>query len=227
MNVKLNSDHQVDMVLEYLHQHPDFFRHHPDVFCRLDLPRQNKEGERSWLECQNEVLRASLTTLEKKEEEAHLNVDHSPNGQQAKILKLACCLLQCVNEIDLPQTALDFFKYTFSCQQGMLRLWGVKPNFSFLPFAEPLPHEIQQAISEMRGPYVGKNEGPQVAAWLNTSEEQTKAVLLSPLRKTDNSTFGMLCLASPNSKNFIGQRLNDFLSQTLSITQSAMMRLMD
>lgn len=45
-------------VKDYLLKNPEYFRTHSDVFCRLVPPRQNREGTRSIIECQNEVLRA-------------------------------------------------------------------------------------------------------------------------------------------------------------------------
>ncbi len=56
-------------VKDYLLKNPGIFPYSFRCFCRLVPPRQNREGTRSIIECQNEVLRASLTTYELREEE--------------------------------------------------------------------------------------------------------------------------------------------------------------
>lgn len=223
-----NSKQIEGFVIQFLTEHPDFFCYHASLFCKLQLPRQRKNDERSLIELQNENLRSALTTLELKEEELLLREKKmTQTGQQEKIFELADDLLSCSEEVEYPAIALNFFKKHFAVKQGAIRLWGVKPNFSFLPFAEPLSQNVQAAIEAMPDIYAGPNEGPQIASWLHIPVEDTQSVLLAPLKNKRNKVCGMLCLTSDSPRTFSQADVDVFLLTSLKLTEAALARLMN
>ena len=101
MNYSLEDNQKaVRFVIDYLTDNPDFFRRHPDVFSHMSFPRQNREGTRSIIECQNEVLRATLTTMEVREEENKLREKALSEAKDTEsVLDLAISLLACEDNI--------------------------------------------------------------------------------------------------------------------------------
>ena len=125
MNYSLEDNQKaVRFVIDYLTDNPDFFRRHPDVFSHMSFPRQNREGTRSIIECQNEVLRATLTTMEVREEENKLREKALSEAKDTEsVLDLAISLLACEDNIGLPDTALEFYNLTRKpvCEAPLLR----------------------------------------------------------------------------------------------------------
>ena len=107
----------------------------------------------------------------------------------------------------------------------MVRLWNVLPNFSFLDFASPVGQDIEQTISSMRGYYCGINEGDLVANWLQVPVEQTKSVLLVPLRRVQNEVFGFICLASSDIHHFDPFVKKGIVDKTALCAQATLKRL--
>lgn len=213
MNYSLEDNQKaVRFVIDYLTDNPDFFRRHPDVFSHMSFPRQNREGTRSIIECQNEVLRATLTTMEVREEENKLREKALSEAKDTEsVLDLAISLLACEDNIGLPDTALEFFKNAFDASYGLIRLWPARPNFAFFPYAERLGPEIEESIAQMEGPFAGKNFGDEIAAWLKVDPSETRGVLLLPLKKQDGKVFGLICLCDPDEKKFSAAQREPFL----------------
>ena len=125
----------VDFVIDYLRANPDFFLRHPDLFLHLSLPGQAPHGSRSPAECQNEALKAALSSCQIREEERKLRESsHSSEAKSEEITRFATDLLACHSQVELPNLVLSFFISEFKAAHGLLRLWPVKPNFSFFPF---------------------------------------------------------------------------------------------
>lgn len=216
-----------DFVVSFLKNHPDFFLRHPDLFLHINVPRQNREGNRSIVECQNEVLRATLTTYEMKEEELKLREQAlNSSSDYDKLIRFAVELLSANAQVDLPNLVLNFFLTTFRASHGLVRLWPVKPNFSFFPFAERLGPGIENAVAEMQQPFAGENYGDEIAQWLKIDPVETRGVLILPLKK-DNRTIGMLCLCDPDETKFSRNLRPKFLTTAASVAEAALFPLIN
>lgn len=220
MNQNQNS---ADFIIDYLKSNPDFFQQHPEVFEFVNLPRQNKEGARSAVECQNEALRARLTAFEMKEEELKLReqalIDSADNDL---FISLAIELLSCGSQVNLPDVILNFFMRSFRARHGLIRLWPVTPNFSFFAFAERLGAEVEEAIAAMGQPFAGENYGDEIAAWLKIDPVETRGVLILPLRRPNGQTFGMICLCDADETKFSRQVRPKFLETAAKLSQAAL-----
>ncbi len=217
-----------DFVAEYLKCHPHYFSHRPDIFCKVIPPRQNREGTRSLLECQNEVLRSSLTTYELREEELRQREKELKTQRlefSSAILDLAIALVSISKDYMIPETILEHFKKFFGVDKGVIRLWIYRSEFAGQPFTEPFSDEVESEISDMTDPFIGENSGSEIASWFGVPEDETKGVLLIPIQAPNGFTFGAICLTSKEIKPFKTQKAKDFLSQAIPLAQAALLRL--
>ena len=122
----------VDFVIDYLRSNPDFFVRHPDLFLHLSLLGQSPDGGRTPAECQNEALKAALSSCRIREEERKLReATLNSEAKSEEIIRFATDLLACHSQVEIPNLVLSFFISEFKAAHGLLRLWPVKPNFSF------------------------------------------------------------------------------------------------
>lgn len=223
---KSNSSETESFVSDYLLNNPDYFRRHPQVFTHMSLPRQNRDGTRSVVECQNEVLRATLTTYEMREEELRIREKQILNQYSLQnMLTFATKLLSCDNLPGLPVLVLNFYKTYFGVSHGMIRLWDLSDTFSSCPFAKTIGAELESAIDAMGSPYWGINSGTQVAQWLSVDPKETVWVFILPLRGAANKAFGMVCLASGTKHDKKDEDINSFLTASYPVTQAALYKL--
>lgn len=100
----------VDFVIDYLRANPDFLLRHPELFLHLSLPGQAPDGSRTPAECQNEALKAALSSCQIKEEERRLRESSlSSDAKSEEIIRFATDLLACHSQVELPNLVLSFF----------------------------------------------------------------------------------------------------------------------
>ncbi|MCD8339436.1 MAG: hypothetical protein LUC43_04455, partial [Burkholderiales bacterium] len=192
-----------NFVEAYLNDNPEFFRNHIDLFCKMVPPRQNKEGTRSVIECQNEVLRASLSVYELKEQDAiedQEEAEHIRSSHWKNVLTFGETLCSAHDAELLPDLVLQGFLKYFNVQHGVLRLWSLAPEFQDKKFAEPVPPWIRAQISSLPEPYVGENAGTEIAEWTNCKPSETGGVFLTPFFNPQGLAFGFMCLANPTPR---------------------------
>lgn len=217
-----------EFVKKYLLDNPEYFRSHSDVFCKLVPPRQNREGTRSIIECQNEVLRASLTTYEIREEEIATRekaLETAQKGLSKALLDLSISIVSLTKDYEIPETLLKQFKRFFKVEHGIIRLWLYRSEFEGQPFTKPFSEEVESEISEMPETFIGENLGSEIASWFEVPVSQTRGVILIPVKAPNGITFGAICLASSDVSTFKGPHVQHFLSGALPIAQAALLRL--
>ena len=215
-------------VKNYLLENPEYFRSHSDVFCKLVPPRQNRDGTRSIIECQNEVLRASLTTYEIREEEIAAREKALESKQKFlsnSLLELAVALVSIAKDYEIPETLLDQFKKFFKAEHGIIRLWLYRSEFEGQTFTKRFSEEVESEISEMTNTFIGENAGSEIASWFGVPVSETRGVILIPIKATNGITFGAICLASSEVAVFKAPGVQDFLAGALPLAQAALLRL--
>ncbi len=228
MTSKEQVQKEAQFVCDYLLEHPDFFQSHPDLFVHMNFPRQNREGTRSILECQNEILRTSLTTMEVREEEFRIQEKLFRESKSMEpAFELAESLLKCRDDVMLPEIVLTFFKRNFKASHGLIRLWPVIPNYSFFPFSERLGREVEESVSAMTKPFAGENFGDDIAKWLRIDPVETRGVLLIPLKNSENVTFGLICLCDPHARKFTENYQDKLLDASVRLSEAALTRLIN
>ena len=213
----------VDFVIDYLRANPDFLLRHPELFLHLSLPGQAPDGSRTPAECQNEALKAALSSCQIKEEERRLRESSlSSDAKSEEIIRFATDLLACHSQVELPNLVLSFFISEFRAAHGLLRLWPVKANFSFFPFAERLGPDVEAALDSIENFYLGENYGDEVAHWLKIDPVETRGVLILPLRGHTGAVFGMICLCDADEKKFTQGTSPKFLKMAAKVAETAL-----
>lgn len=213
----------VDFVIDYLRANPDFFMRHPDLFLHLRVPGQAPDGSRSPAECQNEALKAALSACQIREEEQKLRGSLLDSDEKSEnIIRFATDLLACHSQVELPNLVLSFFISEFRAAHGLLRLWPVKANFSFFPFAERLGPDVEAALGSIENFYLGENYGDEVAHWLKIDPVETRGVLILPLRSHTGTVFGMICLCDADEKKFTRGTSPNYLKMAAKVAETAL-----
>ena len=194
-----------------------------ELFLHLSLPGQAPDGSRTPAECQNEALKAALSSCQIKEEERRLRESSlSSDAKSEEIIRFATDLLACHSQVELPNLVLSFFISEFKAAHGLLRLWPVKPNFSFFPFAERLGPDVEAALDSIENFYLGENYGDEVAHWLKIDPVETRGVLILPLRGHTGAVFGMICLCDADEKKFTQGTSPKFLKMAAKVAETAL-----
>ena len=96
----------------YLRANPDFLLRHPELFLHLSLPGQAPDGSRTPAECQNEALKAALSSCQIKEEERRLRESSlSSDAKSEEIIRFATDLLACHSQVELPNSRPEFLYF--------------------------------------------------------------------------------------------------------------------
>ena len=197
-------------------------------FADWYLPRQNREGTRSIIECQNEVLRASLTTYELREEEIAAR-EESWKGNKAglskSLLEMAVALVSATKDYEIPAILLESIQKFFKVQNGILRLWLYRTEFERgSPLLSAFPKRLSQRSPEMPEMFIGENSGSEIASWFGVPISETKRSHSHSIKAPNGMTFGAICLASSDVSTFKASDVQDFLSGALPLAEAALLR---
>ena len=112
--------------------------------------------------------------------------------------------------------------------QVALRLWGLAPDFAQEPYAQGVSEDARLFTASLREPFCGVNSGFEVAQWLDQPGAAASVALL-PLRRVagqEDSSFGLLVLASPDAQRFASTLATDFLQRVADLSSAALARLL-
>ncbi|MCS6944932.1 MAG: DUF484 family protein [Sutterellaceae bacterium] len=212
-------------VARYLEAHPDFFATHPQLLDRLTVPHPHNGQAISLLERQALVLRERIRGLEAKLAEL---IRHGQENDAIfeKLTRWTRALLAQEDEAALPTTLVAELQAAFSVPHCALRLWSVRPQFSGLPWTQPVAADVVRLADSMTAPYCGSNVGFDVAAWMSDDPAAVKSLAMLPLRVgAQRQTFGMLVLGSPDKDRFQITMGTAFLQRIGELASAALARL--
>ena len=216
----LQSVDKEQIAIDYLKQHPDFFKKHPYLITELDVPHASGEAV-SLIERQVTMLREQNT-----QQKVHLAelVEIARENEQSnqRLHKLVLSLLDC-REMDACEVMLDeILCNEFSVDAVSLKLFiepvAEQPEHLFVASGSKLALELEKILNT-RQPMCGFFKNLPLAELFDEKAQSLASMAVLPLYVEKNHCFGALILGSNNIKRFspdMGTLFLERLSETLS-----------
>jgi len=218
-------------IAQYLAHNPQFFERHAELLGSVQLTSPHGQRAVSLQERQMEMLRERIKGLEARIMEM---IRHSQENVAIadRLHRWTRTILLTTTASELPQAMLDSLKHQFLIPQAAVRLWGAAGSFAGEAFAGSVSEDVQAFSSSLTLPYCGLNSGFEAAAWLQDAGTVASLAMI-PLRHgsgaataTDNGTFGLLVLGSPDPTRYAADMGTDFLMRIGEVASAALSRLL-
>ncbi len=228
-----------DDIAHFLVNTPDFFERHAQILSSVRFVSPHGQRAVSLQERQADMLREKIRALELR------MMEMIRNGNDNAVLadrlhRWSQSLLMTQHPADLPSIIVDEIQHHFMVPQVAIRVWRVSEAFQIEPFAQGVSDEVKAFAHGLRAPYCGANADFEAVQWLAHPHEAQSVALLS-LRSTDSpwanpetaesaapaedSSLGLLVLASPDPQRFHSSMGTDLLSRIADLASAALSRL--
>ncbi|WP_382328274.1 DUF484 family protein [Hydrogenophaga sp. UC242_50] len=213
-----------DDIANYLANTPDFFERHASLLAAVQLTSPHGQRAVSLQERQAEMLREKIRGLELKGAEM---IRHGNENTVIadKLQRWTRELLLTRDARELPEVTTKAIADHFLVPQVAIKVWDVEPAYVEEAFAQGASDDVKAFASSLMRPYCGANPGLEAAQWLADSASAASLALI-PLRAgIAPQAFGLLVLASPDTKRFAPDMGTDFLERIGELTSAALSRL--
>lgn len=186
-------------IARYLAEHPAFFDEYPELLAEIVLPHPQGNGTISLTERQLQALREKIRQLEGKLAEL-LRFGEENDELSEKVQRLTLALFEATDFLSLRMTLRDHLIEDFGVPHIAFRVWGALPGPLSEEFSE-VSAALQQQVGELRHPYCGPAQSPEVIAWFGETGSQVHSLALIPLAR-ESQVFGVLALGSEQAEYF-------------------------
>lgn len=211
-------------IANYLANTPGFFERHAELLASIQLTSPHGQRAVSLQERQMEMLREKIKGLEQQIMEM---IRHGRENVAIadRLHRFTRALLLAGSPGALPDVLLASLKREFMIPQAALRVWGADEAYAALAFTQGASTDTRSLATSLGVPYCGLNSGFEAAGWLEDSAAVVSLALV-PLRATDDSTFGLLVLGSPDPTRYTADMGTDFLVRIGEVASAALSRLL-
>lgn len=208
-------------VSSWLLANPDFFNERPDLLAEIAVPHPDTGQAISLPERQMLVLREKLQLLQEKMAElVRFGEENDVIGE--RVHRFSLSLLE-ANSIEAVCRAIDSHLVDdFSVPHVALRIWNsiiIRETPEFAPVSETL----RFFAADLRQPYCGPANQPEVSGWFGETGDHVRSVTLMPLRR-DGVAFGMLALGSEDIERFYPEMGTLYVARIAELVSSALIR---
>ncbi|WP_417068846.1 DUF484 family protein [Niveibacterium terrae] len=208
-------------VSAWLLAHPEFFNEQPELLSRISVPHPDTGQAISLTERQLQLLREKLQRLQEKTAElVRFGEENDVIGE--RVHRFSLSLLE-ANSIEAVCRAIDSHLIDdFAVPHVALRIWNSIITRDTEEFA-PVSEELRFFAADLRHPYCGPANQPEVLGWLGEAGEHVRSVTLMALRR-DGVAFGMLVLGSEDPKRFFPEMGTLYVARIAELVSSALIR---
>ena len=214
-----------DQITAYLHEHPQFFEHHPALLAEMYLPSPHGNGTVSLAERQQLAQRDRIRVLEVKLSEL-LKFGEENDAIGDKVHRLSLGLLATQSFEVLMQLLTYNLREDFQVPHVGVRLWAVPKNIADNTNAvfQPVDAELRSWAQSLAAPYCGHKPGFELDSWFGESAAP-KSFALIALR--GEKVFGLLAMASEDEQRFYPAMGTLYLKRIGELVSAALLRYID
>jgi uncharacterized protein YigA (DUF484 family) len=214
-----------DQITAYLHEHPQFFEHHPTLLAEMYLPSPHGTGTVSLAERQQLAQRDRIRVLEVKLSEL-LKFGEENDAIGDKVHRLSLGLLATQSFEVLMQLLTYNLREDFQVPHVGVRLWAVPKNIADNTNAvfQPVDAELRSWAQSLAAPYCGHKPGFELDSWFGESAAP-KSFALIALR--GEKVFGLLAMASEDEQRFYPAMGTLYLKRIGELVSAALLRYID
>jgi len=213
-----NTPFSAEEIAAFLHDNPDFFQTHADVFTQMRVPHPHDARAISLGERQILTLRDKLKTFERQL--GGLIYQAKGNEKTSSAVIAWCARLLAERDAALvPHHIVQGLSDLFDLPAVALRLWNLR-DAPAGAFTADVTSAIQAFATDLAAPWCGVPQNQPVLAWLPTPPASLAIV---PLRL--ETEIGLLVLGSDDAQRFAPDMGTVFLSMLGELTAAALNRL--
>ncbi|MCM1511930.1 MAG: DUF484 family protein [Oxalobacter formigenes] len=206
-------------IAAWLQENPEFFNEQAELLSRIRLVSPVIGKTISLHDRQIEIIREKNKGLERRIAEL-IRIARDNDTLMRHIQKWTRAILKAKGGADRPRTLLSELQSIFTIPHAALRLWNLDKTYAGEWFTQDISESIRIFAQGLQAPYCGKNNDYEASRWLEESAS-IASVALVPLR-TENGTFGLLVLGSPDETRFRDGMATDFLSEMAQTASAAL-----
>jgi uncharacterized protein YigA (DUF484 family) len=215
------TEHDADFeaeIVDYLHNHSDFFSRHPELLQMLNVPHSAGEGTISLVERQTQLLRDKAGEYRKQLEQL-IAVARENDDLNRRLHELTLTLIE-TDELDrLMDILLDDLREQFNADAVELKLFSAENLEQAVNERQAVPLMFDDFMKQGK-PRCGALKKEQLQYLFGNMAAETGSVALIPL--THNAVEGVLAIGSRDAQRFhpgkdteFLQRLGDLVSHAL------------
>ncbi|MCM1129275.1 MAG: DUF484 family protein [Alistipes senegalensis] len=210
-------------IAAWLQENPEFFNEQAELLSRIRLVSPVIGKTISLHDRQIEIIREKNKGLERRIAEL-IRIARDNDTLMRHIQKWTRAILKAKGGADRPRILLSELQSIFTIPHATLRLWNLDETYAGEWFTQGISESIRIFAQGLQAPYCGKNNDYEASRWLEEAAS-IASVALVPLR-TENGTFGLLVLGSPDETRFRADMATDFLSEMAQTASAALACLM-
>lgn len=186
-------------IIDFLNANPQFFEEHPDLLEQLSVPHPTSGNTISLSERQILTLREKLAQVQGKLAElVSFGEENDVIAEKVHRLTLSLMLADDFEAVNF--AIYNHLQEDFAIPHVALRIWNSILKRESPEFIE-VSEELRFFAADLRHPYCGPAQYPEVLAWFGEVGPHLGSLSLIPLRR-DAQIFGMLALGSEDPERF-------------------------
>ena len=211
----------VEEIADFLDRHPEFFRDHPDLLGRLEIPHASGGQTVSLVERQVSALREQNQKMRRQLHEM-IEIARQNEELARRMHKLALTLMDATEPADVFSTLYDNLKRNFHADQVAVKLFAGPSVPDHLPGAEfsgreTGKQELFRTLLETREPLCGRMTSQQQLFLFGVEGNEVASSVMVPLHGPGWN--GILAIGSFNPERYqpgMGVELLANLGEVLS-----------
>jgi uncharacterized protein YigA (DUF484 family) len=187
-----------DDLARFLRANPQFFDQNPELLESIHVPHPYGGRAIPLAERQTVALREKVKGLDTRLAEL-IRFGEENDQISEKVHRLSVAVAGARDFPALTRSLYFHLREDFAVPHVALRVWGKAVPADF-DEAQPVTDPQRQHATTMGAPHCGPAQGHVFASWFGEAAEHIRSLALVPLG--DTAVFGVLALASEDSKRF-------------------------
>jgi hypothetical protein len=196
-------------VVDFLHEHPDFFLRHPQLLAEIEIPHESGAAV-SLIERQVTSLRKQLRETRSRLKEV-MEIAHHNHALQERMHRLTLELIDAATFDEVLNALEDELHDDFKADAMELRLFSASQIDEHLEGTLNEQAETFQQFFNHNQPICGQLEAEQLSYIFGAESDRIASTALIPL-KTEG-VLGLLAIGSVDPKRFAPHQGTEFLAR--------------
>lgn len=205
-------------VAGYLKEHPEFFEHYSELMAEIFIPHPHGGRAIPISERQILTLRERNRQIESKLREV-IQYGEENDAISEKVHRISIALLAAPELRSALNAVYHNLREDFAVPHVALRLWR-GGNRADLPEFQPASDAAREFAESLANPYCSSRAMVDTGSWFGEAGAHLRSFSYLPLR--DDSTFGLLALASEDPQRFYPEMGTLYLRRLADLTSSAL-----
>jgi uncharacterized protein len=214
---------KAEEVVRYLQDNPGFFEDYAELLAQIYIPHPHGGRAIPIVERQILTLRERSKLLEGKFAEL-IQFGEENDAIGEKMHRLCLALISTGDMQGMLQALYYNLGEDFVVPHAVVRVWSPAPGTLAESDFAPVSDALREFAQSLEHPFCGPSANPEVASWFGEAAVQLRSVACMPLRDGGNVCFGMLALASEDSKRFYPEMGTLYLKRLGELASAALLR---